>query len=55
MNAKNMGHDDVINDIFDGPENFRKLYTDISGLLDGYGPKKDGCTYKILPRILSSK
>ncbi len=41
--TKGKGKDDIINKIFDGPENFRKLLkknTDISKLLGGYGPKK---------------
>lgn len=43
METKNMGHDDVINEIFKGPNNFRKLLrdgVDFSKLLRGYGPKK---------------
>lgn len=49
MSTKGKGKDDIINDIFDGPENFRKLLkknTDISGLLDGYGPKKTAALIK---------
>ena len=43
MSTKGKGKDDIINEIFDGPEKFRKLLkknTDIGKLLDGYGPKK---------------
>lgn len=49
MDVKNMGKDDIINELFGGPEKFRKLLRNgfnFSNVLHGYGPKKTAVLIK---------